>query len=403
MNETLQLTTRPGAARDAARVGRSAASQLLVPAHGTSILAPENRGLVAAYVRGAPLGHIPVLEATLDLTMRCNANCRDCIEREAMSGARHAVFSLGRLLALIARLKEVGVRAVKLYGGDPTCFRALGRVLHALAAQGMRVFLSTNGYLLDNFADDIAALKDHVRVRVSINAGSPGTHQLIFRTPRPWFATILSNAHQLARRGVDVSFSIVVRQETIGEIAAAARNARDVGARAITIKPLVSPTTKHLQLVPACLKDLALRDIGEAVALQDRSFRVVVTETMQEALAARTDADLVQPKPAGLCPFTMFRIVISPPGIVTSCPYHRASPAFVVCRDIARLGCGWLASAERQEGILRADPHTQCPFSCDRGEIALYLHAVKQRYQAEGEKALEEVPTIAASDGGCSI
>ena len=394
---------------EASAVGRRprGASRLAIPLsripdYGTGILAHENRDLLEAWVRGEPLGSMALREITLDATTRCNANCLSCIDEDTREAACHTAFAIRSLLTLVRRLPELGVKIVKLYGGEPTCYRGLEQVLNALAALGVHVFMSSNGYLLHRFLCTLARLRESVEVRVSLNAGTAETHQRIFRTRRPWFETILANLRALSERGVAVSASLVVRPETIGEIARATRRVRDAGGRQMTIKPLVSPSTKTLELLPEHLKDAALGDIGEAVALQDGAFRVAVSETMHEVLAARTAEDLVQPKPAGFrCAFTAFRAVVSPPepGVVTSCPYHRGSASFVVGRDVARLGAEWLASRERQEGIERPDFQTECTFHCDRGAIALYLDAVKRRYPTEGEQVLAEVPILPARSG----
>jgi len=353
-----------------------------------------DRNALMAYVRGGPPATVPLRVVTLDLTMACQMACRGCVEAGAMAKAGRASLSTRRLLDLIARLPALGARVVKCYGGEPLLHPVFALVLRALAAKGLRVFVSTNGAMLGAFISHLCLLREHVTIRISLNAGTESTHTRIFRPQRPCFHAILRNACDLSGCGVDVAFSFVVRPRTVSEIGRAAAHALHAGATAFTIKPYIHPTTKRIHVLSPHQKASVRAGIGFARSLEGPRFHVVVTETMRAALAARSPADLLQPKRFRTCPFTYFRVVVSPPdpGAVVSCPYHRANPAFVVCRDTSRLTRAWLASRERHDALEAVDARTACPFHCDRTAAANHLFALRERYRTEGESVLAELP-----------
>ena len=375
----------------ASKIGADAQGSVL---QRSFLMGREVSRALRGFVRREPLSSAPLTEITLDLTMACQMACRGCAEEGAMAKVGHASLSTGRLLDLIARLPALGARVVKCYGGEPLLHPDFALVLRALANKGLRVFVSTNGAKLGGFISHLSLLREQVTIRISLNAGTESTHTRIFRPQRPCFHAILRNARDLSACGVDVAFSFVVRPLSVSEIGRAAAHALHAGATAFTIKTYIHPTTKCINVLSPHQEDSVRAGIGFARSLEGPRFRVVVTETLRAALAARSPADLVQPKRFRTCPFTYFRAVVSPPdpGVVVSCPYHRANPAFVVCRDTSRLTRAWLGSRERHDALEAADARTACPFHCDRTAAANDLYALRERYRTEGESVLAELP-----------
>jgi len=363
------------------------------PQHGRQILGPANRDLVDAYVRGQTPGAIPLRELTMAPTFRCNAHCRQCTEQCAMQDAGAAQLSLANILHIVGRLDELGVRIVKLHGGEPSVhpgFLPMLRAIHRTKVQ--TIYVSNNGMLLGTLVDSLASLRDKLLVRISLNAGTARTHQTVYCTPRPQFERILAGAAPLADRGVNLAFSTVVRPETAGEIAQAARHASQTGAGSITLKPLMDPQTKQLVWLPQPVRERIRRQIRAARGLESPGFRVLLSEALQVVLNA--DTPPVQPKEFRTCPFTFFRAVLSPPqpGVISTCPYQRKSRAHRLPAGADEVDRCWLSSAGRTAALAVADARIMCTHWCERGAMAGYLWAMRQQYRREGEAVLSQIP-----------
>jgi len=120
----------------------------------------------------------PLLDVRVSVTDRCNFRCSYCMPREHFDSA-HRFLPRAELLsfeeiARAARLfAELGVRKVRLTGGEPLLRAELPRLVEMLAQiQGLELALTTNGSLLAARAEPLrrAGLS---RVTVSLDALDP--------------------------------------------------------------------------------------------------------------------------------------------------------------------------------------------------------------------------------------
>ncbi len=119
---------------------------------------------------GRPLGDLRV-----SVTDRCNFRCRYCMPREVF-GADHPFLPRAQILDYeeIARLARIfrglGVRKLRLTGGEPLLRRDLPDLVRMLAAiPGLDLALTTNGSLLAERAAALAAA-GLTRVTVSLDS-----------------------------------------------------------------------------------------------------------------------------------------------------------------------------------------------------------------------------------------
>jgi GTP 3',8-cyclase len=133
----------------------------------------------------------PVEDLRVSVTDRCNLRCTYCMPREIF-GPDHAFLDrdellhfeeLDRLLRIFAGL---GVRKVRLTGGEPLLRRDLPALVAKLAAvDGIDdLAMTTNGVLLPRFATALAEAGLH-RVTVSLDALDDATFQAVADTPVP--------------------------------------------------------------------------------------------------------------------------------------------------------------------------------------------------------------------------
>lgn len=122
----------------------------------------------------------------VSVTDRCNFRCTYCMPREKVeSGSflpRAELLTFEEIARAAAVFVDLGVRKVRLTGGEPLLRRELPRLVQMLSGLGVELALTTNGVLLPKLA---AQLKDaglH-RLTVSLDALDASVFQKICDAP----------------------------------------------------------------------------------------------------------------------------------------------------------------------------------------------------------------------------
>src|SRR5512135_3490001 len=90
----------------------------------------------------------------VEVTKKCNLRCQFCDIWRAKEDTIGEM-TLENLLRLAEDLKELGTKAVGLYGGEALLRPDLFEVITAMKRAGLHVTLDTNGYLLPQFHEQI--------------------------------------------------------------------------------------------------------------------------------------------------------------------------------------------------------------------------------------------------------
>jgi cyclic pyranopterin phosphate synthase len=99
----------------------------------------------------------------VSVTDRCNYRCTYCMPEELSDSlafhAREALLTFEELERLVATFARLGVRKIRLTGGEPTVRRGIVELVRRIAAvPGIeQVVMTTNGHLLDELAAPLAA------------------------------------------------------------------------------------------------------------------------------------------------------------------------------------------------------------------------------------------------------
>lgn len=119
----------------------------------------------------------------VSVTDRCNYRCSYCVPPDGTAhSAREETLSFEEIAALVKVFVGLGVRRVRLTGGEPTVRRglpALVRLLRAIEGLG-EIALSTNGHLLGELAAPLRAAGVD-RLNVSLDSLDPAKFQRITR------------------------------------------------------------------------------------------------------------------------------------------------------------------------------------------------------------------------------
>jgi GTP 3',8-cyclase len=203
----------------------------------------------------------PVRDLRISVTDRCNLRCTYCMPR-AVFGADFPFLERDELLtfeeiALLTRvLVTLGVRKVRLTGGEPLLRRDLPQLVAQLGAiDGLEdLALTTNGVLLPRYAAELAAAGLR-RVTVSLDALDDETFRAVSDTDLPVQAVLDGIAAAVAAGLSPVKVNAVLQRGlNDGQVEALADWARASGVTLRLIEFMDVGTTNRWQrdrVVPA--------------------------------------------------------------------------------------------------------------------------------------------------------
>ncbi|GAA4994558.1 GTP 3',8-cyclase MoaA [Kitasatospora paranensis] len=121
----------------------------------------------------------------ISLTDRCNLRCTYCMPAEGLSWLPKPELLTDAELLRLARIAvtRLGIRTLRLTGGEPLLRRGLPGLIAELAALGPELSLTTNGIGLARTAADLKAAGLH-RVNVSLDTLRPERYAEITRRDR---------------------------------------------------------------------------------------------------------------------------------------------------------------------------------------------------------------------------
>lgn len=183
--------------------------------------------------------HRPMLDLRISVTDRCNLRCTYCMPREIFD-QNHVFLPRPELLSFeeIVRTAEIfvhlGVRKIRLTGGEPLLRRGIEQLVEKLSAlrtqagEPVEIAMTTNGVLL---AAKAQALKDAGLSRITVSLD--GLDQAVFARMSDSNAdvrSVLEGIAEAQRAGLPVKVNMVVkRYVNDGEILPMAAHFRHTG------------------------------------------------------------------------------------------------------------------------------------------------------------------------------
>ena len=160
----------------------------------------------------------PLHDLRISLTDRCNFRCTYCMPRAVFGSdyaflAQHELLTFDEIVRLATIAADLGVRKVRLTGGEPLLRRGIADLVRSLSAvPGIDdLTLTTNGSLLARHADDLKAAGLH-RVTVSLDALDETTFRAMNDVDFP-AATVLEGIAHARTAGLGpVKINMVVRR-----------------------------------------------------------------------------------------------------------------------------------------------------------------------------------------------
>ena len=140
-----------------------------------------------------PLPRLP-LEGNIDLTYRCNCNCRHCwLRLPADHPARQRELSLDEIGRIAGEARAMGCRRWTISGGEPMLRPDFADIFDLLTRRSLPYALNTNGTLITPAIADL--LKRRGAKMVALYGATEKTHDHITRTPGSFAATMRGFAY----------------------------------------------------------------------------------------------------------------------------------------------------------------------------------------------------------------
>src|ERR671936_2111185 len=147
----------------------------------------------------------------LSVTDRCNFRCTYCMPAEGLKWLpKDEILSFEELARLLRLFVRLGVRSVKVTGGEPTVRADLPSLVAMLreAAPGVDMSMTTNGVLLDRLAGPLA---DAGLDRATISCDSLLRHRFAEMTRRDALDKVLAGMRAAEAAGLTpIKINVVV-------------------------------------------------------------------------------------------------------------------------------------------------------------------------------------------------
>jgi cyclic pyranopterin phosphate synthase len=222
----------------------------------------------------------------ISVTDRCNFRCTYCMPAEGLAWLpKEELLTFEELARLLRIFVSLGVRSVKITGGEPTVRADLPTLVGMLreVAPDADISMTTNGVLLDRLAEPLARAGLD---RVTVSCDSLLRHRFAEMTRRDALERVLAGIRAAERAGLTpIKINcVVIAGQNEGEVVDFARWARETGyeVRFIEYMPLDAERRwERAKVVPSAR-------IVEAI---DRAFPLVPVRHGNEPATSYRFAD----------------------------------------------------------------------------------------------------------------
>jgi cyclic pyranopterin phosphate synthase len=199
----------------------------------------------------------------ISVTDRCNFRCTYCMPAEGLAWLpKSEILSFEELTRVLSVFVGLGVRSIKVTGGEPTVRADLPTLISMFreVEPGLDISMTTNGVLLDRLAEPLA----HAGLdRVTVSCDSLMRHRFAEMTRRDALERVRSGVRAAARAGLEpIKINcVVIGGQNDGEVVEFARWSRETGyvVRFIEYMPLdADHAWERAKVVPS-------RSIAEAI------------------------------------------------------------------------------------------------------------------------------------------
>lgn len=144
----------------------------------------------------------------ISLTERCNLRCFYCMPEEGVELApKSHLMTYEEILAIATIFVEMGVKKIRLTGGEPLVRKDANVIIEALGKLPIELAISTNGILVDRF---IGSFKKAGLKAVNISLDTLDRDKFALVTKRDDFQKVRQNIDLLLTEGFKVKLNVVL-------------------------------------------------------------------------------------------------------------------------------------------------------------------------------------------------
>lgn len=144
----------------------------------------------------------------ISLTERCNLRCVYCMPEEGIQlSEKESLMSHEEVIFIAKQFVEMGVKKIRLTGGEPLIKKNVEKIITELAALPINLGITTNGILLDNFFELFkqSGVKD-----INISLDTLNREKFNEITRRDYFDRVLNNINLYEANGFNVKINNVL-------------------------------------------------------------------------------------------------------------------------------------------------------------------------------------------------
>ncbi len=144
----------------------------------------------------------------ISLTERCNLRCFYCMPEEGVELApKSHLMTYEEILSIATTFVEMGVKKIRLTGGEPLVRKDATIIIEALGALPVELAITTNGIIVDRF---VAAFKKAELKAVNISLDTLDRDKFALVTKRDDFQKVRQNIDLLLAEGFHVKINVVL-------------------------------------------------------------------------------------------------------------------------------------------------------------------------------------------------
>jgi cyclic pyranopterin phosphate synthase len=208
----------------------------------------------------------------ISLTDHCNFRCSYCMPVEEMEWMPQSkLMSAQEIVKLAEIFVSLGVKKIRLTGGEPLVRKDFGQILEELARLPVELTLTTNGILIPQYLE---ALKKAVVRSINVSLDTLQPEKFFKLTRRDQFAEVWANILLLLQEGFRVKINAVAMQGQIEEeLIDFVRLTRDLPlhVRFIEFMPFTGNHWQAKQVITAAQMLEWVKKEVEVVKLEDKT------------------------------------------------------------------------------------------------------------------------------------
>jgi len=250
------------------------------------------------------------------ITGRCNYDCPTCMNKSV--NFPHGVeLSANTAIDYAYQLRELGVKALSISGGEPLVHRAFDRILAACLGMGFEIGILTNGSYIDRVNRDL--LRQCKWIRISINSLSSSVFSLVHchRDIGIW-DLVGKYLPKIKSDGCIVGSSFLITDDdaVIKEIPGFAKRSLDMGFDTCRFSYIWKPVV-GIEVGPEVAKKIR-NGLQKASVYQSDSFKIF---GLSERINLKKDKAITH------CYYSDLVVRIHPDGMVKRCCYSQDLPS----------------------------------------------------------------------------